>query len=157
MGKTITVTTHFDAPVHEVFEVCTDLRNAADRVNAIKKLEVLTEGPIGLGTRFRETRVMMGKEATEEMEFTSFEPNRSYTVEAESCGCHYTSVWTFRAGAGGGTDVEMSFTGVPQTFMAKVMMVVMGPMMSGMVRKCLTRDFEDLKRATSGTASAAPA
>jgi hypothetical protein len=51
----------------------------------------------------------------------------------------------------------MTFGARPLTFMAKVMAAAMGWMMTGMVRKCLVKDLEDLKNAASGTASAAPA
>ena len=44
-----------DAEPAEVFDRITDLHNAAERIEAITHLEVLTEGPIGAGTRFRET------------------------------------------------------------------------------------------------------
>jgi hypothetical protein len=65
--------------------VFTDLDGAAERVDGIQKLEKLTDGPVGLGTRFRETRRMFRKEAAEEMEFTAFEPGRSYGVCCDAC------------------------------------------------------------------------
>jgi len=38
------------------FAYATDLRNAPGRIKAITKLDVLTDGEVRLGTRFRETR-----------------------------------------------------------------------------------------------------
>ncbi len=145
MGMQITCQTRVNAPVERVFEVFTDLPAAPERVRGIKALEVLTDGPIGKGTRFRETRVMFGKEATEVMEITEFHPNQMYAVEAESCGCHYRSELHFRPD-GGATDVRMTFGGTPLTTGAKVMGALMGWMMKGACRKAMDQDFEDLKR-----------
>lgn len=145
MGMMITVSKRIHAPVERVFEVFTDLRAAPERVQGIKALEVLTDGPIGKGTRFRETRVMFGKEATEVMEITEFRPNEMYAVEAESCGCHYRSELHFR-GDGGATDVRMTFGGTPLTTGAKIMGALMGWMMKGACRKAMDQDFEDLKQ-----------
>lgn len=48
-----------------VFEAISDLEHAAERIGAIKEIEMLTDGPVGKGTRWRETRLMFGKECTE--------------------------------------------------------------------------------------------
>ncbi len=63
---------------------------------------------MGTVTLSRETRVMLKREATEEMELTAFDPPRGYTLRASSCGAEYTSVFGFRA-EGAGTLVELSF------------------------------------------------
>src|SRR5690606_37390928 len=82
----IEVSRSVNAPPATVFEMLTDLEGAPRRIPAIQKIEMLTPGPVGVGTRFRETRVMFGREASETMEFVAFEPGRSYTVTAFSCG-----------------------------------------------------------------------
>jgi hypothetical protein len=66
-----------DASPGRAFEVFTDLANNATVVRGIEKMEILTDGPIGVGTRFRETRVMMGKQATEGMELTPLRTRRA--------------------------------------------------------------------------------
>ena len=73
-----------EAPRSDVFKLFTDIENASDRISGIRKLEVLSEVRSGVGLRWRETRVMFGKEATEEMEITGFDEPESYVVEAES-------------------------------------------------------------------------
>lgn len=99
---------------------------------------------MGPGTRWRETRVMMGKEATEAMEITAFDPPHGYTAEAESCGSHYWTRFSF-APDGAGTRVEMTFEGKPLTWSARIMNVLMGWLVTPMVRKCLTQDLADVK------------
>ncbi|MCA8981648.1 MAG: SRPBCC family protein [Planctomycetes bacterium] len=143
MASTVKLEHQVAAPPDRTFAVFSDLRNAANRVGGIKSLDVLTPGPIGKGTRFKETRVMMGKEATEEMTITDFQPGRSYTTEAASCGCHYKSTLDFLP-ASNGTRVVFSMTSTPQSFMAKLMSPLMVMMMKGMMKKCMLADFTDL-------------
>src|SRR2546425_7526373 len=118
------------APVERVFEVFADLRNVPGRIKGIKRLEVLTDGPIGVGTKFRETREMFGKDATEEMEITEFDPPRTYSVGALSCGCQYTARYDFRAD-GEGTLVGLNLRGEAVSFVAKLLMPLMDWLMSG--------------------------
>ena len=143
MGK-IEVAVDIEAPVEKVFALFTDFAKVDQRIDGIKKLELLTSGPIGKGTQFRETRVMMGKEATEEMEITDFQPNESYRVEADSCGAHYKTDYKFVSN-GNSTNVAMSFEGTPVTFAAKLLSPAM-LLMAKTLRKCLEEDLACLKR-----------
>src|SRR5947209_2260758 len=89
------LSTRIAAPVDRVFVLSTDLEGWPGHIKGIKKIEKLTPGPVGVGTRFRETRIMFGKEATEEMEFTRFEPNSAYAIGCASGGMSYLSTFTF--------------------------------------------------------------
>ena len=151
----ITASKHFIAPLETAWEVVADIENAADRIQAIVKMEVLTDGPVGKGTRFRETRIMFKKQATEEMEITAWDPPNSYTTEADGCGCHYTTVITCE-GDGDGTSVTISMSIVPLTTFGKIMGALMGWMMKGACVKAFAKDLEDAKAfvESTGTASA---
>ncbi|QDV07593.1 Polyketide cyclase / dehydrase and lipid transport [Planctomycetes bacterium Poly30] len=133
------------APIQLVFELFTDLPHAAEHVESIQSLEVIGKGPIGKGTRFRETRVMFGKEATEEMEITAFDPPRSYRVEGISCGVQYTTVYRFEGGQRE-TKVSMETTSRPLTLVARVTGPILGLMMKGAMRKAMAQDHAELKR-----------
>ena len=137
------VSTVIAAEPSVVFEACADFAKAPERVEGILNCEVLTDGPIGQGTRFRETRIMFGKEASEEMEVTQFERGKSYTVEAESCGAHYTTKFDFQP-ENGATRVTMEWHARPVTLMAKLMQPL-GWLMSGFLRKCIEKDLESIK------------
>ncbi len=151
----ITASKHVSAPPETVWEVMTDFESAADRIQAIVSLEVLTDGPVGLGTRFRETRIMFKKEATEEMEITAWNPPNSYTTEADGCGCHYTTVITCD-GDGDGARVTTSMSIVPLTTFGKIMGALMGWMMKGACTKAFEKDLEDLKVFVESSANAQP-
>lgn len=149
--KDVVVSKRINAPRERVFEVFTDLHNGAKNISGILKLDVLTAGPIGKGTRFRETRKMFGKEATETMEIVEFSPPSGYTVTANSCGCAYKSTFTFTS-AGEATDAEMRFSAKPQSFMAKLMSPL-GALMVGTMRKCIEQDLNELKQVAEARAS----
>lgn len=136
-----------EAPRERAFAVYSDIASAPSRIPDIKKVEMLGDGPVGVGTKWRETRVMFGKEHTETLEITEFRAPEFYAVGAESCGMVYRTTFAFRDAGPGRTEVEMTFGGQARTMMAKVMGAVMAPMMKGMMRKCLMGDLAALKRA----------
>lgn len=141
----VQVTRQIMAPRQRVFDVFTDLRSAADRISGIESVEVHTDGPTAQGTRWTETRKMMGKSATETMTITAFDPPNSYTAEARSHGSHYLSTFTFQTD-GAGTKVTLSFTGTPTNLLSKLFMIMVGPLMMGSVKKLLAQDLDDLKK-----------
>ena len=141
----ITVEKHINAPIERVYDVMTDLERWPDTIEAITRIEKLTEGPVGNGTRFKETRVMFGKEHTETMCFEDVVPNRGYTLAANSCGMEYASVHTLAPDAGG-TLLRMELRSKPVTLGAKIMSPVMGVMMKGTMRKMISKDFDEVAR-----------
>ena len=140
----IEASTHIDAPPARVFEAITDLKSAPGRISAIKRLDVLTDGPVGVGTRFRETRVMFGREATAEMEITGFDPGRGYTTESESCGCKYSCSLAV-APERDGSRLTASFQGTPLTLPARVMSAIMMPLMRKSMVKAFEQELADIK------------
>ena len=141
---TLTVSTNVSAPIDRVFEVYTELDKAVERIPDITALEILSEGPFGEGTRWRETRVMFKKEATEEMWVTGFNPPKSYNVEAESHGMRYSTAFVF-APDGEGTKVSWAFSGTALTLGAKIMAPIFNVLMKGVMTKCMRRDLEALR------------
>lgn len=151
--KPVTVETVIAAPPARVFALFTDLRGAPERVRGIQSLELLTEGPVGKGTRFRETRVMLGKASSETMEVLAFEPGRSYSVGAHSCGTRYLTTFEFEP-VPEGTKVRMRFQGTPEALPAKLLAPLLG-FMAGAVRKAVEADMADLKAACEGAPAVA--
>jgi len=100
-----------------VWEAITDLRDLPRVLSGVEKVEVLTEGGFAVGTRWRETRRMMGRTATEEMTVTVCEPTERYVAVADSHGMHYVSELTLHpegpAGSAGATTLRMTFTARP--------------------------------------------
>ncbi len=137
------------APIETVFDRASDFPNAASTITSIVKVEMLSDGPVAVGSRFRETRVMFGREATEEMEVKTFERPRRYVLEATSHGSHYLTTFNFRE-KGGGTEMEMNFQATPLSFFAKVMGFFLNKMMMKTVVTECGKDLKDLKAAIEG-------
>lgn len=148
----ITVSRSVAAPQGVLFDTMTDLDNADERIEGIQSVDILTEGPIGVGTRWIETRVLFGKEATETMWITEFEPPSHYVVEAESHGTRYRT--TLRAIAEGehASRIELEFVGTPISRLAKLM-TPLGFLLMGTVRKCFESDLADIAKAAEASAA----
>ncbi|MFI9821606.1 SRPBCC family protein [Streptomyces sp. NPDC052013] len=131
------------APRDRVWDALTDLRSMERRLKGVTKVEVLTQGPFDVGTRWRETRRMFGKEATEEMWVTACAPAERYVVEAESHGMHYVSEWDLHADGPGATTVRMTFTGRP-TGRQGLLARLLGGLGAGAVRKAMAKDLDDI-------------
>lgn len=114
---------------------------------------MLTPGPVGVGTRFRETRIVFGREATETMEVLAFDPPRGYVLETLSCGVRYRTEMRL-APRPGGTDVAMTLDLTPLTRLAKIMSLVMRPMVKSMAKVC-AEDLAGIK-ASFEASQAAP-
>lgn len=140
----ITDTVSIHAEPARVFEVFCDLEGAAANIDAIAKVEILA-GPsrLNVGTKWRETRKLFGKEATEEMWVTAYDQDASYVVEAESRGAHYRSEYLFAA-EGMGTRVTMTFEGIPISLVARLAAPI-GLLFLGATKKALHQDLEQLK------------
>ena len=138
------------APLERVFDVFSDIARAEERIEGIKSLEILSDVKSGKGLRWRETRVMFGKEATEEMEITAFDRPRSYVVEAESHGTHYRSLFTFEELSSSSTKVTWEFEAKPLSLIAKLM-TPLGLLFLGPMKKLLKRDLTDLKKHAEGS------
>lgn len=143
----VTVTRHVDAPVDRVWQLCTDIAGTPQVLSGVNRVELLSSAAFGVGTRWRETRTIMKRETTEEMWVTAVDPGRSYTVEADSRGAHYRSVFVFAKAPDGGTDLTLTFEGEPQGTAQKVVGRLLGPMMTPSMRKALAGDLDDLARA----------
>jgi carbon monoxide dehydrogenase subunit G len=141
--KPITVTEQVHAPPGATFAVFTDFANCAGRIPGILKIEVLTPGPVKRGTKFQETRKMFGKQATETMEVTAYEPPRRYVLSAVSGGVAFDSEFRFLSEKGG-TQVDFTMTTKAQTLFAKLMAPI-GWLMRRSLLKCLKRDVAALK------------
>ena len=142
--KPVTVSIEVAAPVERVWRTVTDIGNAAANLPAIKRIEFLGETRHGLGTRWRETRVMFGRNATEDLEITEWRPPHEYVVCARNHGCEYRSVIRVRT-AGRGAQLEFEFCATAHTLFARIMAALTLPLMGKAIRKALSDDLAALK------------
>lgn len=140
----ITSTVTIAAPRTAVFAAFADIENAPAHMSGIESVEFVSDTHTGLGTRWRETRRMYGRAATEEMEITAFDAPSGYTVEAEGPGVRYRTEFRFEDD-GAGTLVTMTFGGEPTTTISRILALLTKPL-TGSVRKAVETDLADMKR-----------
>jgi carbon monoxide dehydrogenase subunit G len=77
---------HIARSPQEVFAVLSNPTNATEFLDNITESTQLTDGPIGVGTRFRETRVVGGKKATADLLVSAYEPDTHIGISTEAEG-----------------------------------------------------------------------
>lgn len=143
--KPIRIARPVAAPADRVWTILTDLERTAGAMSAVDRVERLDDGPdFGVGTRWRETRTVFGKEATEELTITALEPGRSYVVEAESRGAHYRSELGVEPTSDGASRLWMTFGAEPDGLIGRIMGATLGRLFEGATRRMLERDLDDL-------------
>ncbi|MFF6778364.1 SRPBCC family protein [Streptomyces sp. NPDC012637] len=149
---TVVVERRVAASPGRVWESITDLRNMPRVLSGVEKVEVLTEGGFAVGTRWRETRRMMGKSATEEMTVTVCEPTERYVTVADSHGMHYVSEITLApegpAASATATTLRMTFSARPAHDRAPGLFTrLISRLGSRAVAKALGKDLDEIARA----------
>jgi len=142
----ITMERDVAAPPQKVWAIVTDLSTTAEVITAITALERTDGGSdFEVGTAWRETRVMFGRESTESMAVTAIDEGRSYTVESISRGVHYTSIMKVVA-TGEGSHLAWEFRAEATTLSGKLMSVF-GKLFESTTRKALLQDLDDIAAA----------
>ena len=134
-----------------VWAMASDFANAARRIRAITRVEMLTAGPTGSGTRFREWR---GRQQAD-MEVVAWSPPRSYALCGYAMGTEFTS--DIRCVPdGSGTRLEMEVRVRPKTLGAKLLSPLIALMSRVMVKSC-AKDLRDIAAAAEGREKAVAA
>lgn len=131
----IRVTQEVQASPERTFAVATDLARASQVVPAVRSIEFLTAGPLATGARFRETRVVLGREHTQVMEVLELDPPRAYTVGTELSGFRIESRFRFHPHPGG-TRIELTIEGEPLNLAAVMAGALFGPKLRDLEREC---------------------
>lgn len=154
MSVQIVASREVDAPVARVWDVVTDLERSPEVIAAVEQVERLDDHEeFGVGTRWRETRTMFGRQATEEMQVTAVEAPRSYTVVAVSGSTTYTSTITLQPLGPQRCALAMSFAGQSAGVVGRLLAATVGRLFAGATRRALQRDLHDLARAAESDAS----
>jgi hypothetical protein len=139
-----------DAPVPRVFDLATDFAGSDRTISAITRVEMLTEGPVRIGTRFRETRAMFGREHSEVLEVTDLQTGHSVTLRSDFGGVAFASTFTFEP-CEGGTLVTLEVVGKPLTLLARLT-APLAELMKSRIAALLEQDLEDLRVAAESGA-----
>ena len=145
MDHKTSLTQHINAPAEKVWAVISDIPGSAATLSGIDAIQMLTDGPYAEGTRWKETRTMMGRSETVELWVSQADPPRSTTVKALQGGADYTTRFAL-AERDGGTDVTVTFGAevLKPTRLSKVLMAVAGPIGMRITRKALAKDLAEI-------------
>ncbi|AOT02360.1 SRPBCC family protein [Arthrobacter sp. U41] len=145
MDHKITLTHHVNAAPEKVWAVISDIPGSAATLSGIDSIQMLTDAPYGEGTRWKETRTMMGRSETVEMWVSQADPPRSTTVKALQGGADYTSRFTL-ADRDGGTDLTLTFGAqmLNPSRLSKLMMALFGKLGMRITRKALSKDLSEI-------------
>ena len=145
MDHSTSLTQHIHASPEKVWSVISDIPGSAATLSGIDSIQMLSEGPYGEGTRWKETRTMMGRSETVEMWVAQTDPPRSTTVKALQGGADYTSRFSL-ADRDDGTDLTLTFGAdvVKPTALSKIAMALFGKIGMSMTRKALAKDLAEI-------------
>jgi len=141
----LSVFVEIEKSIEDVWKAIIDFENCSNYISSIVDIEIIDNPKDTLtGFKWKETRVMFGKEATETMWITEYVENNYYQTRAESHGSIYISRVSVER-VGQNTKLTMSFTAEAQTFLVKIISIFMGFMIKGSMKKALLKDLNDIK------------
>jgi hypothetical protein len=150
--STVAVTRLVEAPIADVWRVFTDLSGRCARLSTVIAVEMLTRGPFGTGTQWRETRTMAdGGEITEEFRVDECVVPERFVVTSPGIGAQYRMTYTFvpilEGRHRGGTMVTVVQDGTPTAPAGRFLALVFGGLAARTVEGALRRDLDDLAAA----------
>lgn len=129
-----------DAPIERVFKTLATIGEFRQAVPSIQKIVFLTDRQYGVGTRFRETRILNGKEATTELEVTELVENEYVRMVSDTGGTIWDTLFRVRQD-GESVAMNMQMDARPHRFPARVIT----PMIMGMVERFIHQDMDAVK------------
>jgi len=139
MSRTV-VTRQIHAKPETVFDAVAHIENFRKAVANITNIEFLSDRQSGVGTRFRETRVMKGREATVELEVTEYVPHDRVRIVSDTHGTVWDTVFTVEPK---GDQTELTMTMDANAY--KLLPKLVNPMIRGMIQKAVEEDMDAVK------------
>jgi carbon monoxide dehydrogenase subunit G len=151
-ARELTVSRVVHASAQEVWQVLTDLEGAPETLRGVSKVEVLEGSTYDVGTRWAETRRMLGKEETQTMEVTGCDPPHRTVVEARSAGVLYRTTFSLEP-AEDGTELTVCFgaSHPDPTLLQRVTVAVFGRVGEALTSRLLAQDLEDIAARAEST------
>ena len=139
--NTFHVTRTIDAPVEAVFRTVSDIREFSKVLPHVIEYEFLTETQLGVGTRFRETRLISGNKAITELEVTEFVENDRVRLVADSHGAIWDTLFTVEP-----VDAMVLLTMTMEARAYKFLPRIMNRLFKRMIQKAVERDMDMVKQ-----------
>ncbi len=130
------------APAMTVFETVADAANYTKAVPDIVKVEFLGDRRSGVGTRFRETRVMGRREAATELEVTEYVANERIRLVSDSGGTVWDSLFTVTpVEDGSAARLDLVMEARPYRLLSRILV----PLGKNVVAKAIAGDMDAVK------------
>ena len=129
-----------NAPLDLVFRTVSDVRNFCAAVPHITNVEFLSDQQLGVGTRFRETRSMNGREQSVDLEVAEYVENERVRMISDAGGTIWDTVFSVSQ-VGGDVELKMQMDIRPHRFLARIM----NALIRGMVVKAVESDMDSVK------------
>jgi uncharacterized protein YndB with AHSA1/START domain len=153
-GRELTVSRVVAAPPDAVWAVLTDVDHAPETLRGVTRVERLAGEGYAEGTRWTETRKILGREESQTLEVTASEPPRRTVVESRAHGVHYRTVFSLEP-VEEGTRLEMCFgaSHPNPTWLHRLTTTVFGPVGLALTRRLLEQDLADIGARASGASA----
>ena len=135
------VTRTIDAPVDVVFRTVSEPDEFAAAIPHIVRVEFLSDIKTGVGSRFRETRVMNGKENLTELEITEYVANDHVRIVADTHGTVWDTLFSVSE-CGEQTVLELVMDARAHRLLPRLM----NPLVMALIKKYLLKDLDAVKR-----------
>lgn len=123
-----------------VFRTVSDVRNFQNAVSHIIHVEFLSDQHCGVGTRFRETRLVNGREQTVEIEVAELVDNKRVRMISDAGGTIWDSLFTVSVNS---PTITLGMTMEIQPY--KMVAKLITPLISGLVLKGVEADMDAVK------------
>lgn len=137
----------------QAFATVADVGKWPQIIRSIRRVELLTPGPVRAGTRLREQRIMFGRETTEELSIGEIEPPRRLRLVAENRDINYELDHLIDS-LGVGSRLMLVFRSKPGTSTSRALLSVISPLMEIKLRDELEQDLADLAAAVAAKSGA---
>ena len=129
----------FHRPVQEVFDYISDFKNGPQWQIGLQGVGRITEGSLGVGTRFTSMRRFMGRKMESGIEFTAFELNKKLAIKSYSGSSPFKQTFLFEE-IPGGTLINTVF----ELELGSIMNLA-EPLIAPAVRREMKTDFDNLR------------
>jgi uncharacterized membrane protein len=140
MSVDVTVETVIERPPEQVAAFAMDPANDRRWIGALESVRVLTDGPVGPGTRVERVASFLGRRIEYVNEVVEYEPGRRLAMRSVKAPFPMTVTYDFEPAPSGATTARIRAGGDSGGFYA-----LAGPLLGRMVRRGIARDLRTLK------------
>ncbi len=151
-NRELTVSRVVEASPEAVWTALTDVEHMPALLRGVSGVEVVAGEGYAVGTRWRETRRMLGHEETETMEVTGCEPPHRTVIESQRSGVRYRTEFTMQT-QDRGTLLRACFgaTHPDPTLLHRLTSATFGRVGEALTRRVLQQDLADIAAAVESS------